>query len=339
MSSKPIAEGVKLQGILADGYGLIPRAVVRDERLSAEAKAIYSYLSALSGASYNPVFPSRELMLKELGMSINRFYKHMQQLVDCNYVVIERSMEGNIFGKNIYSLVLVPDMAKDTVRVKRPAKIKKRLDRKVERQEEEKTAADKPAPSADPGVAPDRKGGSAGGTLRAQLGIDSLLEKKPESKKLISSILMVIEDMAMSEQITINGCVKKKSAIKHLLGSLRMDHIETLVNNITASGQKIKNKRAYILSCIGNVIFDESPLNFSKDEKEQQEKDLVAEEEIKRKEQYIKNPELKEIDEKITAIMVNISKALLSGNEERHKSLLAEKNRLLEQWESIGEAV
>lgn len=344
MNSKPIAEGVKLQGILSDGYGIMPQAVSRSEKLTPEAKAIYAYLTAFSGASFKPVFPSRELMLKELNMSINRFYKHMQLLLDMNLVTIERSVDGNIFGKNIYSLVLVPEIEKEAIRVKKPARISKRLDRKKEKvepptaqgiQREEPEAPKKiTAAAPDPGATA-KAPATAGNALAAQLGIQTLIEKRPEHKELIEYILMAVEDMMVSEQITINGSVKKKEAIKQMIGNLRMEHIETMINNISQSGQTIRRKRAYIQSCIGNCLFDISgPLDFSKKKSVQQENQNQEESETeKRKELYEQNPELKDLDDQIFTLGSKISKAILSGNELQTKALQIEQSRLIDKLE------
>jgi hypothetical protein len=344
MNSKPIAEGVKLQGILSDGYGIMPQAVSRNEKLTPEAKAIYAYLTAFSGSSFKPVFPSRELMLKELNMSINRFYKHMQLLLDLNLVAIERSVDGNIFGKNIYSLVLVPEIEKETVRVKKPARISRRLDRKKEKaepltaqkiQRNEPEAPQKITAAALDPDANTKAPATAGNSLTAQLGIQSLIEKRPEHKDLIEYILMAVEDMAASEQITINGSVKKKEAIKQMIGNLRMEHIETMVNNISQSGQTIKRKKAYIQSCIGNCLFDiTGPLDFSKKKFIQREDENQEESEsTKRKKLYERNPELKALDDQIFELGSKISKAILSGNELQTKALQIEQSRLIDRLE------
>lgn len=103
-------------GIFADGYGFVPKMMMRDKRLSVEAKAIYSYLSSFAGAGMTS-FPSVELMLEELGMSKDRFYKHRKMLIDFGYVSIEQSKgQGSTFAKNTYvinSILPCPDF-KDT---------------------------------------------------------------------------------------------------------------------------------------------------------------------------------------------------------------------------------
>lgn len=103
-------------GIFSDGYGFVPKMLMRDKRLTIEAKAIYSYLSSFAGAGMT-AFPSVELMIAELGISKDRFYKHRKLLIDLGYVGIEQSKgEGSTFAKNTYvinSILPCPDF-KDT---------------------------------------------------------------------------------------------------------------------------------------------------------------------------------------------------------------------------------
>src|SRR5690625_2858281 len=94
---------IKLEGILSKGYGIIPKLVAQDTKLTPEAKAIYSYLCSYAGAGQT-AFPSVSLMVHHLDMSENRFYKHRKYLVDRGYVSIERLRTDNGFSKNIYTL-------------------------------------------------------------------------------------------------------------------------------------------------------------------------------------------------------------------------------------------
>lgn len=330
---------LRTQGIMAKGYGTMPQIVARDERLTPEAKAIYAYFCSFAGAGFEPVFPSRNLMMKELNMSKDRYYKHLKQLVELNYVAIERCKIGNIYSKNIYTLVIMPDMAvtapeeKESIKAKRPSRVSKRLDHKrgdskpVPLQNEQPQTSEEDASAEEPA--------SAGNYLAAQLGIQALIEKRPEHKELIQYIFMAVEDMIASEQITINGSIKKKAAIKQMIGNLRMEHIETIVNNISQSGQTIRHKKAYIQSCIGNSLFDiTGPLDFSKKKSIHQENQNQEDsEKTKRKELYEQNPELKDLDNQIFALGSRISKAILSGNELQTKALQIEQSRLIDKLE------
>lgn len=91
--------------ILRDGYGIIPRIIVRDNSLTIEAKAIYSYLVAFAGTK-RYCYPSRDLMCRELGISVNRFTKHLKILKESGYIKINRAKSKNLQSKNIYEIVM-----------------------------------------------------------------------------------------------------------------------------------------------------------------------------------------------------------------------------------------
>lgn len=98
--------------LLSQGYGIIPKKVMRDLALSAESKAIYAYLSSFCGNG-NTAFPSISLMCHDLGMGEDRFLKHRKPLVDRGYIQIRKKKSSKGFMNNIYTLphTLYPDFA------------------------------------------------------------------------------------------------------------------------------------------------------------------------------------------------------------------------------------
>lgn len=87
--------------IFAEGYGTIAKKVMRDKRLSPEAKAIYSYICSFAGAGKS-AFPGAELMMEELQMSEKRFYKHRKMLIDYRYITIIKNRNENRRDNNTY---------------------------------------------------------------------------------------------------------------------------------------------------------------------------------------------------------------------------------------------
>lgn len=87
------------------GFGIIPKLVMQDKRLSIEAKAIYAYMASYAGAG-DTAFPGVELMKDHLGVSEKRFYKYRKELVDLGYITVirTRNEDGNRRGRNIYTL-------------------------------------------------------------------------------------------------------------------------------------------------------------------------------------------------------------------------------------------
>lgn len=95
------------EGILCDGYGIVPKLVMRDKNLTPEAKAIYAYMCSLAGAG-KTAFPSVELMCAELCMTRERFYKHRKLLVAFGYITIFQEKEKGKMKRNIYTLAHFP---------------------------------------------------------------------------------------------------------------------------------------------------------------------------------------------------------------------------------------
>lgn len=96
-------QGVQYEGILAKGYGLIPKLVMKDGNLSIEAKAIYAYFASYAGQT-GQAFPGVDLICAELNISKKRYRIHRQTLIDKGYVEIKRERLESGFSKNIYIL-------------------------------------------------------------------------------------------------------------------------------------------------------------------------------------------------------------------------------------------
>lgn len=98
---------IQMQGINAQGFGIIPKMVMQDKRLTAEAKAIYGYFCSYAGAG-QIAFPSRNKIVSDLGMGIRRYYNHFNLLTKYGYIKAEqeKSSTGQ-FQRNIYTLMQI----------------------------------------------------------------------------------------------------------------------------------------------------------------------------------------------------------------------------------------
>ena len=98
---------VRLQNtsILSDGYGLIPKKISRDKDLTMEAKAIYGYLASFAGSG-GYCYPSKELMISELGTTEKRFNKNIKILKEHGYIKVHKRRKGNRNDSNIYELLM-----------------------------------------------------------------------------------------------------------------------------------------------------------------------------------------------------------------------------------------
>ncbi|WP_252244518.1 MULTISPECIES: helix-turn-helix domain-containing protein [unclassified Clostridium] len=93
-------------GIYKEGYGIIPKSVMRSN-LSCGAKVLYAYICSFTGAG-NSAFPSLELMCNELGMSEKKIYKCRKELIDNNLIAIEKKRIGSKYTNNIYTIITNP---------------------------------------------------------------------------------------------------------------------------------------------------------------------------------------------------------------------------------------
>lgn len=324
--SSKISDTLKVEGIMAQGYGLNPKIVMRDKRLTPEAKAIYAYFSSFAGAG-NQAFPSRDLMLEELGMSVKRYYNHLKLLLVCDYIKIERTKTADHrFDRNTYIIVASPNPVCQ------------------EGKEGDEKAKNSPVSvqneqSGRKGTKRIKVGTKASlKALREQLGIESLKEKLPEQKNLVEDIFMAIEDMANSEQINIGGSIKKKEAIQDVLSKLNDENVKFVLNNLSKTKSKITNKKAYLQACICNSIFDTKKINTDVDtEKMKKEEAQKAEEERlkERKITYLVNPELKLIDDKIAEIQCEIAKNVLFGNNSKIEMIRGKMDKMVTERDFI----
>ena len=102
---------LRFSGIKALGYGVIPKAVMLDERLSIKSKGLYAYFCSFTGSG-NSAFPTRDTIFYHLGMSENTYYKHYRLLTKLNYLtVVQRRVDGKV-SVNDYYLQDTPDSDK-----------------------------------------------------------------------------------------------------------------------------------------------------------------------------------------------------------------------------------
>ena len=66
---------LEVEGINAQGFGMIAKMAMLDQRLTIEAKAIYSYFCSYAGGG-STAFPSVSKIVYDLKISKDRYYKH-----------------------------------------------------------------------------------------------------------------------------------------------------------------------------------------------------------------------------------------------------------------------
>lgn len=245
---------LKNEGILSNGFGIAPKTVMRDRRISAEAKAIYCYFQSFAGSS-GKAFPKRETILADLGMSKDRYYKHLKQLTDLDYIRLEKSGEQALKGRNIYVIVSNP----------------KGLGNEISRHNA-KVLPDPPICMEEPQKAPDhhkahravrpakhtpaRENKKDG--IHKALGIAKLIEQHPEHENHIRHIYHAVLDMMDAPIIKISGTVRNNESIMAMVKEMDERNVLYALSAFLQHKDKIKNKRAWIQACLLNSIFEDA---------------------------------------------------------------------------------
>lgn len=92
-----------MESVGAQGFGTVPKLVMLDARLTAQAKAIYSYFASFAGAG-TAAFPRRSTIMRDLNLSITTYYTHFNMLVDLGYLTVERRKNNGRFDVSLYRL-------------------------------------------------------------------------------------------------------------------------------------------------------------------------------------------------------------------------------------------
>lgn len=100
MDSKDVLKG---SSVNSDGYGILPKKVMRDETLDGTAKLIYAYFCSFAGAG-DSCFPSRSLICRELKITTNTFSKYLRQLVTRGLISVEQVKDKGKFSHNVYTI-------------------------------------------------------------------------------------------------------------------------------------------------------------------------------------------------------------------------------------------
>ena len=95
------------------GFGIVPKQIMKNNKLSISSKGLYSYLCVYAG-NKDTAFPSISLITYELNISKDTFYKYMNELKDNKYIVTSQIREQGKFSHTIYHLPPCPNSS-DTV--------------------------------------------------------------------------------------------------------------------------------------------------------------------------------------------------------------------------------
>lgn len=100
----------KLGSFFSEGYGIIPKNVMRDQSISVYSKAVIAYMLSYTGAGKNQCWPSIDTISDDLQVSRESTIKAIKTLCDHKYLIKEKMKTDNpMLQKNIYTIVFMVD--------------------------------------------------------------------------------------------------------------------------------------------------------------------------------------------------------------------------------------
>lgn len=253
---------IQMQGVNALGFGIIPKLVMQDKRLTIQAKAIYSYFCSYAGAG-KTAFPKRSKILADLKISVNTYYRHFNLLKKYGYIEVtqEKDKEG-FFDRNIYTLMeSLPctkkqdtdenspclnlrdtekrdTQNKDIIKVTDIKNNSIKNKQSVSQEKEDKTDGPDFAEYVE--------------LIRENIGYDELALTHADDMDLINEFVNIILDALLTEggMVRINGENKPRELVKSNLMKLTYADIEYVLWQFKEHGERIKKKPQYILSML-----------------------------------------------------------------------------------------
>ena len=317
---KNICDILKFEGIMSGGFGIAPRIVMRDHRLSIEAKAIYAYFQSFAG-NRESAFPARDTILNELSISKTRYYKYLNQLIEYDYIRVEREENDGWKGRNIYVIVSNPESENSEP----PAKVKKakkavQKPKRADKQPYTSTEAENHLSQKTETKRKINDNDSSQRSLARQLQIDELISKYPEYKADIKTIYSVIKDLVQSEEVKISGTVKKREAILETVQQLTDKHILFVLKKTRKYKGKINNKKNWISACLMNSIYEsaediDAVIDPAVDSKHNQEPSSKKKKDQQKEQEVLSlHPYLAKRDSQLKRLYAQRARAVINGS-------------------------
>ncbi len=240
---------VGITGGLRDyGYGRIPLAVMTDCRISRKAKAMYAYFCGFAGNTIT-CNPEIEDTLSFLNISINSYYKYLNELLVFNYITaFHQKDERGRYTSNSIMLNREPNHVAGLLQLEgRRARFEERLNGNAQ-QPPKRRRKRKPAIQTPQQLTT---------TIRRQIGFDALAKSQPASRlHMITGFIAelsfdpyspvetaAVDSACVRDFIAHMGCSINPSAdIKNHVSYWKRSFINYLVNREMQSGGMLKTR-------------------------------------------------------------------------------------------------
>lgn len=242
---------LQVQGINEKGFGIIPKLVMQDKRLTAEAKAIYSYFCSYAGAG-RTAFPSRNKIVSDLGMSVKRYYRHFRMLTAYGYIKAEQEKsDTGQFKRNIYTLMQeIPYSQNDNME---PCSHFPYTGKAYAQNDYTNNNSIK-SNSINNNSLVSQDGQDVTDAIKRNIDYSSLAVTHKADIRLIDEMILIMVDCLTSigDYVRINGDSKPRTLVNGILLTLTYENIEHAVDRFKSVSEPIKNKRQYILTLLYN---------------------------------------------------------------------------------------
>lgn len=103
-----VEEILRVEGIMAKGYGILPKFVMQDRELELSDKGLYAYFCSLTGSG-DTTWPRRETVMKHLKIGKDAYYASYGRLIKRGYITVQQQKNSaGQWALNIYTLVSNP---------------------------------------------------------------------------------------------------------------------------------------------------------------------------------------------------------------------------------------
>lgn len=250
---------IQVQGINSQGYGIIPKMVMQDKRLTIQAKAIYGYFCSYAGAG-KTAFPKRSKILADLKVSVNTYYRHFNLLKEYGYIEVTQEKDNDgFFDRNIYTLVesLPCTKKQDTDEISPCRNYGDTKKRDTQNEDITKVTDTKINSSYNYQSVSQTDGQAIEDVLsliRENVSYQDLQTAHKDDMELVDEFIAIILDVLLSEgeTVRIDGESKRRDLVKSNLMKLTYANMEHVLMQFREQGQRIRKKKQYILSMLYN---------------------------------------------------------------------------------------
>lgn len=259
---------LQTEGINSKGFGTIPKLVMTDKRLTAQAKAIYSYFASYAGAG-QIAFPKRTKILTDLGMGINTYYRHFALLKRYGYIKVEQEKgKGGQFKRNLYTLMNTIPLVEPCTKNEdtEPCRYYPYTDRpytdngdtninSIINTNNIKNKQSCLSCQSEAQQTIEQKIDRLTDTIHENIEYEIFKSDPDADIRLIDEIVSIIVDVMVSDSpyVRVDAQERPRALVQHVLMELTFERIELVVEQFKAQGERITKKRQYILTMLYNA--------------------------------------------------------------------------------------